>query len=77
MSDLFSSCPGLSLTNQLSSTGGYAWIMCSAGIMANGSCEQVLERVNLYGIEGSVFGAMDNCELICLAIIIIVLYIRI
>ncbi|XP_064387369.1 uncharacterized protein LOC135335756 [Halichondria panicea] len=60
VSDLFSSCPGLSLTNQLSSTGGYAWIMCSAGIMANGSCEQVLERVNLYGIEGSVFGAMDN-----------------
>ena len=36
--------------------------MCSAGIMNNGSCEQVLERVNLYGVDGSVFGATDNCE---------------
>ncbi len=62
LSDIFTSCPGLLLTNKLSSTGAYAWIKCSAGLMAIGSCEQVLERVNLYGIPGSVFGGGDNCK---------------
>ncbi len=77
LSDLFTSCSGLSLTNQLYSTGGYAWIMCSDGIMDNGTCEQVLERVNLYGVDGSVFGATDNCEFAWpLYIIIIIIHVK-
>ena len=58
LSDELSQCPGVSLTNQLSSTGGYAWISCDVSL---GSCATVLQKVNLLGLQGEVFGATNNC----------------
>ena len=60
LSDMFSSCPGLSLNNHLLSTGGYAWVSCSS---AHGSCVDVFQRVNLQGISGEYFGATKNGEI--------------